>query len=286
MDSLDITKMVAKIKVKLLIVIMVILVLMGLFIEYTRYSKPYAEVYVVVLLDNDDKQDEPQVVSKKQVVQDNAGEGFLSYLQEMHERVSQIQKPQSALLKIIPEQKIPEEPVRQEVQNEQIIEVYDESGEVVEIVEVQGEEVVETDKKAEAPKAEDENYTTDNEQSKVVENIVQEDRRSLSEGGNEIISDKHEDVTGGALSNVMAEEQDSVEEVHEEKVVNTVEGGSSESEESISENENIESPQKEEQFSEDIVNNEKNDEEIIDTEQDGPAIDMMKDIIARENVSE
>ncbi len=245
MENQDTAKILAKSRVKLAAAAALMLILAGLAAEYVRQGRTLDEAVVVMLKPQAEpvatagaEQAAPtveaEVRDEEELRRNNEGAAeFIRYMQEIHERAEAVVRPESALGQIIPQPAAqaavePEVPV-----NEQVIEVYDESGEVVEIVEVRSE--------------------TTAEPNEAVSAVVPGDSSATAGENN---GQESEPAGVPAAENVSASEAVSAE-----------------------------SAQSENTDAEPIVNTEENNQEVIEIEADAPAIDMMKDIIAREQTA-
>lgn len=239
MNNPDNIKIMAKSKMKLSAALVLMLVLMGAVTEYARLSRPLAQAVVVLVPQGEKALAASGVESAVQAVEEQrkavSAEAFVHQLQEISQQAASVQKPESALGQIVlPKQQVEETTVSEEEARERVIEVYDEAGEPVEIIEVSGEAVAE-EVPAEEPEIE---YVSS--VAEVVENVPVAVEESVAP----------EALGGEAPVEAVAESAETVESSPQD-VVNTEENISSEN---------------------------ANDGEM-------PEIDMMKDIIAREQAA-
>lgn len=159
MENQETAKMAAKSKMKLSATVLGLLAVFGLAVEYVRKTAPLEEAVVVFVKSKEaadvmpmaetiveekpvSEQSGTDVSAAKQATAEkvpgvSVGE-FLGYLREVSDKANAVEKPESALGQIIlpvPEPQAVSQPV--EAFNEQVIEVMDDNGELVEIVEVQ-----------------------------------------------------------------------------------------------------------------------------------------------------
>lgn len=280
MENQDTAKILAKSRVKLTAAVTLMLILSGLAAEYVRQGRTLDEAVVVMMKPQAEsvaaaaaEKVEPAVQTKAviEAAAENAekmrrnSEGaaeFIRYMQEIHERAGAVVKPESALGKIIPQQVLQTAPEPEVSVNEQVIEVYDESGEVVEIVEVRGESTAAPDEMSAG-------------EASAVDNAADVFAEPAEVGVAE------DNAAAAAMS---GQESEPAAEIVPVSASETVPVSAAETV-PVSEATPAESAQSEDVEAEPIVNAEENNQEIIETEADAPAIDMMKDIIARERAA-
>lgn len=240
----DNIKIMAKSKVKLSTALLLMLVLMGMATEYAHMNRSLAQA-VVVLLPQQERIVIQEVLPRAENVvspivetqrKGKSAEAFMRYLQEVNDMVVAVRKPESALGQIIlPKMKAVKEP---EVRfNEQVIEVYDEAGEPMEVVEVRSE--TETVPVAEATEELEAELVPVAEGTSVA---IEEDDTRL-----ESVNDVRDEEKSDALIEPITESAGNMEDVAEV-----------------------------------AVNTEENVSEFGEDGEEMPEIDMMKEIIARE----
>ncbi|MCM1324639.1 MAG: hypothetical protein NC218_10995 [Acetobacter sp.] len=239
MENQKTAKMMAKSKVKLSAVSLGLFVLLGGLVELQREQAPLSQATVIYVKGREVATAAGVPVSEavavvedvKPVAKDGvSADEFLRFLQETSDKVDALEKPASPLAQIMVVPVEAEEKAPEVVFDERVIEVMDDNGEVVEIVEV-----------VEAPTLQT-------------------------------------DVTEDADVEVKTEEP-----MEEETVVLPVEVlDETAVEERVQDGENGESVEDASVSSEVAVNTEEKLQEVIEIEEEAPAIDMMKDIIARE----
>lgn len=258
MENQDTAKILATSRVKLAAAATLMMILAGSAAEYVRQGrtldeavvvmmKPQAETVAAAVVEKAEPAKAAEVVGVENAEElrrnsEGAAE-FIRYVQDIHERAEAVVKPESALSKIIPQQVLQTAPVPEVPVNEQVIEVYDENGEVVEIVEVRGETTAEP-QAAEVDEAPVEGGVME---GTAVEPAVNEPESEPTNSGQE---------SEPVVENVPAPEAMPAESAQDEHVAPEL-----------------------------VVNTQENNQEIIETEADAPAIDMMKDIIAREQAA-
>lgn len=237
MQNQETARMAAKSKMKLSATVLGLLILFGMAVEYARESASLSQATIIYVKSREARQSvlKTEAPASTALEQGNnepqqaagvSAEEFVRYLREMSDKADALEKPQSALGQIVLPAMESQPVVETVVFDEQVIEITDDNGEVVEIVEVR----TEPDRHEEMPVP--------------VENNVVEERMAS-------------DVEGIRDETPVIEPEPEVE-----------------IEESVSE---------EVEISEPIVNT---DENTGLSEEDGQAVDMMKEIIEREQAQE
>lgn len=149
MENPETAKMAAKSKIKLSATVLGLLALFGLAAEYGRETAPLDEATVVYVRSRAAVPVPAEEVSAPAAVNPAAEQTeqaagvsvseFLGYLREVSDKADAVTKPESALEQIILPQPEPMPAVEPVVSEEQVIEITDDNGEVVELVEVKGE---------------------------------------------------------------------------------------------------------------------------------------------------
>lgn len=254
MNNPDVIKIMARSKVRLTAVFALMLILVMAAGEYFRLSRPLAQAVVVLLPQRGEENDILQTAGdldtaaakendgdKESVRPLLSAEAFVGYLQEVNERAIAVVKPELALEKVVlpKEEAVRVEPERNVI-NERVIEVFDENGEVMEIVEVRGEIAAE-----------------DVLEDKADESVFVQPVATVVESaeGDELVAD-------GEGESLAVVESASAQPVAEESVV------------------------KEDVTDEIVVNTQENAVENVEIEDGAPAIDMMKEIIERQEAGE
>ncbi len=152
MENQEMIKRMEKSKLKLLAVFVVLLGGLGGVLEGGRYGQAMAEAVVIYYpqksaknIDVEMKDNKDTVTIAEKGLQKNevdekreaiavSAEEFVQVLHEMHEKASEIIKPQSALAQIVVEKQKPELETKVVV-DEKGVEIYDENGEAVDVVE-------------------------------------------------------------------------------------------------------------------------------------------------------
>lgn len=265
MDNQETTKILAKSKVKLTAAVLLMAVIAGGLVECARAGKPTAEAVVIYRRDNvvvpmKETAPAPVVAAKSEDILEKApakgisAEEFVDYLQGISARAVAISKPESALEKIVLPQKeveiLVEEGVSEEIViydgdasvEENVVPVETDMTEAAEVETVSEEEVVSVE-------ADEKAEVSDVEKAAVVEEVILVDEGEVSK----------EDV--------------SAKEVKQEGE------GVVKAETPVTEEESV---AKTDASAEPIVNTEENAAEVNEIGEDAPTIDMMKDIIERE----
>ncbi len=256
MDNQETAKMAAKSKMELSAAVLAMLVLFGAAAEFERKEAPLDEA-TVIYVRNRTADALPLAAAEPAampVAQKPASESvperaggvsaaeFLGYLHEVHTRAEAVAKPESALEKIILPVPEPQPVAETAAFNEQVIEITDDNGEVVEIVEVR----------------------TDGGEAAVADAVsVSEDVAAADE------------AAGGSAEAIPVEESISGETAGEPEI--SVVADSAEDE-----GKNAESATENAPAGEPVV---LADENPLDDSVDGEAVDMMKEILEREQAA-
>lgn len=144
MENPETARLVAKSKMKLSATALGLLILFGLAVDYGRENAPLDEATVVFVRGRAEAKAaapaaaEPVADEAKPAAEVTVGE-FLGYLQEVSDKVNAVSKPESALGQIVLPKAAAEPAVERAVFKEPVIEVTDDNGEVVNLLEATSE---------------------------------------------------------------------------------------------------------------------------------------------------